>query len=138
MKKIVLSALAIATLTIGVSCKNEAKTEKETTATKTEKVETKKEEKKTTTKASNGVPSFDSKEVQEYVNAYEAYLNEYKEAAEKKDMSAFAALGQKGQELATKAQEINGNISAEDAKRLGEYMTEKAKLIQEYSSKMMN
>lgn len=135
MKKILLSTATIAIIMMQVSCNKETKnTAKEETAT--EKVVTTKKEAEEVKET--GAPAFDSKEVQEYVKAYDAYIEEYKKAAESKDMNAFAALGQKGQELATKSQELNGKISAEDAQRLGAYMAEKATLIQEYSKKMMN
>ncbi len=137
MKKTILTTVAALAIILGTSCNKEAKNAESKTEKK-EVVTTTKTEKKETTEATNGVPSFSDKAVQDYVNAYEAYVEDYKKAAEKKDMTAFAALGQKGQELGTKAQEINGNLSTDDAKKLGDYMMKKSKEIQAYSEKMMN
>ncbi len=85
----------------------------------------------------DAVPSFSDPAVQKYVDSYEKYLEEYEKVVSDKDMSAFAGLAEKGQELGTMAQEISGKLSSEDAKRLSDYMTEKSKKIQELSAKMM-
>ncbi len=85
--------------------------------------------------AASGIPSFEDAAVNEYVKAYDEYISEYAKAAESKDMTAFAALGTKGQELGTKAQEVLGNLSPEDAKKLTDYMTENSKKLQELSAK---
>ncbi|QCX02118.1 DUF4175 domain-containing protein [Aggregatimonas sangjinii] len=85
----------------------------------------------------DGVPSFENPAVTEYVEAYDSYIEEYKAAAESKDMTAISNLGTKGQELATKSQEIMSGLSASDASKLTEYMTAKAKEMQEISKKMM-
>lgn len=82
-------------------------------------------------------PSFGDADVQAYVDAYDAYLTDYKKALENKDMEAFAALATKGQDLGNKAQEISGKVSGSDAERLAAYMTKKATEIQELSKKMM-
>ena len=134
MKKLTLNLLMVFTLISTMSCKNESKSS-DRTETNTE--QTTKSEKKQTEVSSDGAPSFSDKGVQEYVNLYEAYFEDYKKAANNKDMNAFAALGQKGQELATKSQEVMTNLSAEDAKSLTDYMTKKAKEIQALTEKMM-
>lgn len=77
------------------------------------------------------VPRFGNSAVQEYVNTYEAYLDQYAKAVQSKDIGALSDLGPKGQELAIKAQEISGILSAEDAQKFTHYMTEKAKMIHE-------
>lgn len=82
------------------------------------------------------VPSFGNPAVQDYVDSYEAYLEEYSKAVETKDINALSNLGPKGKELAVKAQEISGNMSVEDAQKFTHYMTEKAKLIQDLTSKI--
>lgn len=84
----------------------------------------------------SAVPSFGNSAVQDYVNSYEAYLDQYAKAVESKDIRALSDLGPKGQELAIKAQEISGNMSDEDAQKFTHYMTEKAKMIQELTLKI--
>ncbi|WP_299180785.1 hypothetical protein [uncultured Aquimarina sp.] len=142
MKKTILNFALIIAVLFAASCKNETKSDATDSAEKTEEVEkTEKAEEnsneETTTAASDGVPSFSDEKVQEYVNSYEAYIEEYKKVVESKDMTAFASLGQKGQELGTKAQEVMGNLSGDDVKKLNDYMTAKSAELQELSKKLM-
>ncbi|MGY3793000.1 hypothetical protein [uncultured Aquimarina sp.] len=141
MKKTILNFALIIAVLFAASCKNETKSEATDTADKTEEVATeeKSEEKSSEAKStsSDGVPSFSDQKVQEYVDSYEAYIEEYKKAVESKDMTAFASLGQKGQELGTKAQEVMGNLSGDDVKKLNDYMTAKSAELQELSKKLM-
>lgn len=134
MKKVIVN-LSLVIAILFASCKSETK-ETSTSSENTEKTE-KKEDNSSKESATAGVPSFSDKNVQEYVNAYEAYIEEYKKAVESKDMTAFASLGQKGQELGTKAQEVMGNLSGEDVVKLSEYMQKKSEQLQELSQKMM-
>ncbi|WP_103866228.1 hypothetical protein [Aquimarina sp. I32.4] len=135
MKKVFLSlSLLVAVLT--VSCKGETKTNDSEGSEKVEET-TEKAKEETSSEAASGVPTFSNKAVQEYVNSYEAYIEEYKKVAESKDMTAFASLGEKGQELGQKAQEVMGNLSPEEGKKLGDYMTKKATQLQELSKKLM-
>ncbi|SEK37633.1 hypothetical protein SAMN04487910_0379 [Aquimarina amphilecti] len=140
MKKIILNFALIIAVIFATSCKNETKSDASESADKTEeveKIEKSEEESSTETTSSDGVPNFSDEKVQEYVNSYEAYIEEYKKVVESKDMTAFASLGQKGQELGTKAQEVMGNLSGDDVKKLNEYMTAKSTELQELSKKLM-
>jgi len=134
MKKVIVN-LSLVIAILFASCKSETK-EASTSSENTEETENT-EESSSNDSAKVGVPSFSDKNVQEYVNAYEAYIEEYKKAVESKDMTAFASLGQKGQELGTKAQEVMGNLSGEDVTKLSEYMQKKSEQLQELSQKMM-
>lgn len=139
MKKVILQFALILVIGFSFSCKNTNTSTTENTTEETSNTETadKAEENQTETTSEGGAPSFSDAKVQEYVDAYEAYLEEYKKAVESKDMTAFASLGQKGQELGSKAQEISGGLSASDAKKLNEYMLKKSEEIQELSKKLM-
>lgn len=143
MKKVFLSVVFVLALSISfVSCKKtqDAEVTEETeevadaAEAETEKAAEVVEEK--TEEVASDVPTFEDEAVQEYVNAYEAYVNEYAAAVESKDMNAFTALSTKGQELGTKAAEVAGNLSAEDAQKLTEYITAKSKELQELTAKM--
>lgn len=140
MKKTILNFSLLIAILATTSCKNEAKTDSETsneTTTTEESIEKEEDKKEESVEANTGVPSFSDPKVQDYVNSYEAYIKEYAKAAESKDMEAFAALGTKGQELGTKAQEVLGNVSGDDVKKLNDYMQTKATQLQELSSKFM-
>ncbi|GAA4277054.1 hypothetical protein [Aquimarina mytili] len=139
MKKIFLGALALMFLSV-VSCK-QAADKAEEAADKAEEVVEKAEEKveevaEKVESAVEGVPSFSDPAVQEYVNAYEEYMAEYTKIVESKDMTAFAGLSTKGQELAQKAQDISGKLSGEDAQKWTDYMTASSKKMQELAAKM--
>ncbi|EZH74472.1 hypothetical protein ATO12_11935 [Aquimarina atlantica] len=143
MKKFFLGALALVFLTV-ISCKDAANKAEEAADTAgeaveevAEKVEEAAEEvAEKVEEAVDGVPSFDNAEVQDYVNKYEEYMAAYKKAAESKDMTAFAELGQQGQALGTAAQEIAGKLSGDDAKKWTDYMTASAAKMQEYAKAM--
>ena len=141
MKKTILNFALIIAVLFAASCKNETKSDASDSADKTEEVKTeeKSEEKSSDDKttSSDGVPSFSDQKVQDYVDSYEAYIEEYKKVVESKDMTAFASLGQKGQELGTKAQEVMGNLSGDDVKKLNDYMMAKSAELQELSKKLM-
>jgi len=132
MKKVFLTCAVLAALAIS-SCKDKTTTTDAETRTETSA------EKLTTETASSetGTPNFSDADVQDYVDAYESYLEDYKKAVESKDMTAFAALATKGQDLATKAQEVSGKLSGTDAQKLSAYMTKRAEELQELSKKMM-
>ncbi|WP_108866782.1 hypothetical protein [Aquimarina aquimarini] len=140
MKKVFLS-LSLLVAVLAVSCKGETKSNATEGSEKVEEVAaeetTEQAKEETTSEAASGVPTFSDKAVQEYVNSYEAYVEEYKKVAESKDMTAFASLGEKGQKLGQKAQEVMGNLSPEDGKKLSDYMTKKATQLQELSKKLM-
>ena len=109
MKKIVLFVfLAFA---IG-ACKKTSTTEttKETTTETTTTVE---------------MPETQSAAVKEYMEAYDAYLVEYKEAMKTKDQAKMAELGTKAQDLSTKGTEALKQAKGEDLTKLTEYMKAK-------------
>ncbi|WP_024771357.1 hypothetical protein [Aquimarina macrocephali] len=135
MKKVILN-LSLVIAILAVSCKSETKSDTSVSKDEVEKVEEKTEE-NTSSQSANGVPNFSDGKVQEYVNSYEAYIEEYKKAVESKDMTAFASLGEQGQKLGTQAQEVMGNLSADDVKKLSDYMQKKSAQLQELSKKMM-
>ncbi|MDH7445636.1 hypothetical protein [Aquimarina sp. 2201CG14-23] len=140
MKKTILNFVLIIAVLFSASCKNETKSETSENSNNTEEVaktEEKSNDDTSKTTASEGVPSFSDQKVQDYVNSYEAYIEEYKKVVESKDMTAFASLGQKGQELGTKAQEVMGNLSGDDVKKLNDYMMAKSAELQELSKKLM-
>ncbi|KAG1658341.1 putative long-chain-fatty-acid--CoA ligase [Nymphon striatum] len=130
-----LSLIAMVAAIMVTSCKDNAKTDA-SDKTRTE-ASTDEEATEATAESSDDTPSFSDPEVQAYVDAYDAYIKEYTKAAESKDMTAFANLATKGQELGTMAQSVSGKMTGADGERLAAYMTEKAEKIQELSKKMM-
>lgn len=84
------------------------------------------------------LPEFDNEKLGEYMEVYDSYMKEYKEAVESKDMTKFQALTTKGQELAEKAQALTTEgLSESDTQKLNDYMQAKSKEMQELAQKMM-
>ena len=127
------------------ACKKSEKTE-ETTTTETETTTTTEETGKgeeattsteTTTEASSSsaaMPEFSSAGAKEYAKMYQEYVDAYLKAVESKDAAQLQELSKKGQEMATKMSTIK-DITAEDSKKLGEWMTAKSKELQEAATK---
>jgi len=137
MKKSVIIPIVILTITLLIfSCKEKAtQSEKiEDTVSGLEQDDT--EIFENNKDLTNTVPSFENSAVQDYVNTYEVYLEEYAKAVDNQDIEALSNLGPKGQELSIKAKEISGNMSVEDAQKFTHYMTEKAKSIRALTLKM--
>ena len=129
MKKMFLTYSILAALAI-TSCKDKTTAASAVNA----KTETTTEE---ATTSKTGIPTFSDSNIQNYITSYDAYIEEYRNAAENKDMTALAGLAEKGQDLATQFQNFNGNLSTSDTEKLNTYVTEKAKELQEISKKMM-
>lgn len=130
MKKLILPLVCLATVTL-VSCgKDKKQDDNVTTEVQTETVEVE--------EPASDVPSFDNKEVEDYIKLYNSYIEEFKEAVKSKDMAKFQELSTKGQELAAKGQELStSGLSESDVKKLQEYMTQSAQELQELSQDMM-
>lgn len=137
MKRLIFGSILTPLLCLFVlSCKETSDRKKEEADSGIEEVEQAREIIEGDEDLMSVVPSFGNSAVQDYVNSYEAYLDEYAKAVESKDISALSDLGPKGQELAIKAQEVSGNMSVEDVQKFTHYMTEKAKMIQELTLRM--
>ncbi len=137
MKKVIVILLGLALMVF--SCKNEKKSETTNeNETTTEVTDNDVSDEDTANSGENteensdqvAVPTFENAEIQEYVNSYQEYVNTYKEAFESKDMTKVQEMTAKGQELAQGVSAF-ADISAEDSKKLQDYMTAKTKEMQE-------
>jgi hypothetical protein len=84
------------------------------------------------------VPKFADADVQAYADAYAAYAEAYKKAAESKDMTKFQDLTKQGQDLAAKATAMSQKLSTspEEAKKLSDFIMAKSNEIMEYTKKL--
>lgn len=122
MKKMLLVLL---TLGVIFSCgkKEEAKTETTTTTAEATK-----------DAADTDAPTFKDADVQAYVDSYEEYIGNLKDAVASKDVAKIQELTAKSQELATKGTEAAKKLTdPAEAKKLSDYMT---KLSQEAADEM--
>ncbi len=87
----------------------------------------------TTTSTSGGstsiggidIPSFSDSKLTDYATAYAKYIEKYEKAykeMKKGNAQAFNDLSQEGQDLATKASQINQGVSEADAAKLNKFM----------------
>ena len=129
MKKV----LVLLTLGVIFSCgkKEEPKAEDAKTETQTE---TTAEPAKEDAAAADGV-TFKDAEVQKYVDDYKAYIKDVTDAVTSKDAAKLADLGAKGQEWATKTQEVATKL-ANDPEEAKKFADETTKLSQELADEM--
>ena len=69
--------------------------------------------------------TFEDADVQAFVDSYEEYMNDYKDAIESKDMQAFSDLSTQGQDLAVQAQAAAGKLEGSDLEKFNAYITKK-------------
>ena len=128
MKKMLLVLLSLGVI---FSC---GKKEESTTTTKTETTTTTTAEPAKTDAAATDVPTFKEPEVQKYVDSYQAYLKDVKDAVASKDAAKIQELTTKSQELATQGAEAAKKLTdPAEAKKFADYMT---KLGQEATEEM--
>ncbi len=129
MKKMLLVLL---TLGVVFSC---GKKDESTTTTKTETTTTTTAEPTKTDAAATDVPTFKDPEVQKYVDSYQAYLKDIKDAVASKDTAKIQELSTvKAQELATQSQDALKKLTdPAEQKKFTDYMT---KAAQEFSDEM--
>ncbi len=80
--------------------------------------------------ASVAVPRFTSAAANDYVQAYEAYLVEFRAAYEKMmkqaDLSDYAKVINKASELQLRGEQVEAGLEPEDREKLGKYLDAKA------------
>ncbi len=129
MKKTIFLTSAIAVLTL-TSCKKE-----NADATK-EGAKTEATSEAAPAPANANIPDFDDPKLDEYVKNYEELMTLYNEAITNKDMSKMQELQTKASEMATQGQAFT-SVSADDTKKLQDYMTKKSQELQAMMSKML-
>ena len=123
MKKMLLVLL---TLGVVFSC---GKKDESTTTTKTETTTTTTAEPAKTDAAATDVPTFKDPEVQKYVDSYQAFLKDVKDASVSKDAAKFQELTTvKVQELATQSEEAMKKLTdPAEKKKFNDYMEKAGK-----------
>jgi len=78
-------------------------------------------------------PATGNSELDQYMKDYDAFVNEYVEAAKAAkagDAAKLQALATKAQEFAAKSQAITGKVTAEEAQKLQQYVLKQAERLQ--------
>jgi hypothetical protein len=84
-----------------------------------------------------GVPTFADAEVRAYVDTYETFIADYKNAVENKDLIAFAGLVSKGQDLADESKAMMTKLKGAELEKFTAYITAKSAEVQELAKEIM-
>lgn len=110
MKKLVLS-FAVLGLLSATACKKEETPKQEGEATE-QSAANNEETPAAETPASNDVPKFEDADVQKYVETYDSFVKEYKEAVKSQDASKLQSLQTKANELQGQAIEVSKKLAS--------------------------
>lgn len=124
MKKIHLFFLAVFSLFM-FACNNDAPQEEE--VIEEAPVEEVEEAVTEEVEASNvELPSFESKELQDFAEAFDTYMDKAIALMKEGDMDGLEALNEEGEALQKQGEALKDNVSEEDKALLEEYLKEKA------------
>lgn len=134
MKKILLTATVLGVVAL-TSCKSEKeKVVENVTKTQTAIEETANDAvtaaQETTAEVASALPTFTSPEAASYAQKFSDYVGELKAAASTGDQAKLTELTAKAVEFQKELQGIKQNLSAEDAKKLQDFVTELQKSVQ--------
>jgi PBP1b-binding outer membrane lipoprotein LpoB len=84
----------------------------------------------------NARPSFSSQSANEYVQSYDAYISDFKQAYEamkQGDMTKYQAVIQRAHELESKGGKLGGELSPEEQARFADYLNKKADELAQFT-----
>jgi hypothetical protein len=82
-------------------------------------------------------PTFSSKSANEYVQSYDAYINDFKlayQAMRQGDMTKYQAVIQRAHELQSKGEKLGGELSPEEQARFADYLNRKANELAQFAN----
>lgn len=85
----------------------------------------------------DGRPTFSSQSANEYVQSYDAYINDFKlayQAMKQGDMTKYQAVIQRAHELENKGEKLGGELSPEEQARFADYLNRKADELAQFAS----
>jgi hypothetical protein len=81
-------------------------------------------------------PTFSNQSVNEYLESYEAYVDDFKQAYEEMkhgDMTKYQTVVQRARDLQSKGEKLGGELSPEEQSRFAEYLNKKADELKRFS-----
>jgi hypothetical protein len=81
-------------------------------------------------------PTFSSQSANEYVQSYDAYITDFKQAYEamkQGDMTKYQAVIQRAHELESKEEKLGGELSPEEQARFADYLNKKADELAQFT-----
>jgi predicted PolB exonuclease-like 3'-5' exonuclease len=86
---------------------------------------------------SDARPTLSSEPANEYLQTYDAYINDFKtayEAMKQGDMTKYQTVIQRAKELQTKGEKLGGELSPDEEKRFADYLNKKADELAKFAS----
>jgi hypothetical protein len=86
--------------------------------------------------AGDARPIFSSQSANEYVQSYDAYVNDFKvayQAMKQGDMTKYQAVIQRAHELESKGEKLGGELSPEEQTRFADYLNRKANELAQFA-----
>jgi hypothetical protein len=87
--------------------------------------------------SSDAPPTFSSQSANEYVQSYDAYINDFKlayQAMKRGDMTKYQAVIQRAHELESKGEKLGGELTPEEQARFTDYLNRKADELAQFAS----
>jgi len=82
-------------------------------------------------------PTFSSQSANEYVQSYDAYINDFKvahQAMKQGDVTKYQAVIQRAHELESKGEKLGGELSPEEQTRFADYLNRKANELTQFTN----
>jgi hypothetical protein len=82
-------------------------------------------------------PTFSSQSANEYVQSYDAYINDFKlayQAMRQGDMTKYQVVIQRAHELESKGEKLGGELSPEEQRLFADYLNRKANELAQFAS----
>jgi hypothetical protein len=86
---------------------------------------------------SDGRPTLSSQPANEYLQSYDAYINDFEmayQAMKQGDMTKYQIVILRARELQTKGEKLGGDLSPEEQKRFADYLNKKADELAQFAS----
>jgi hypothetical protein len=86
--------------------------------------------------SSDARPTFNSQSANEYLQSYDAYINDFKmayQAMKEGDMTKYQTVIQRAHELESKGEKLGGELSPEEEARFADYLNRKADELAQFT-----
>ena len=90
------------------------------------------------TESGSDRPQFANQSANDFVQSYDAFIADFKaayEAMKNRDMSKYEAVILRAQELETKGEKLEGDLSPEEQKKFADYLNHRANELAELTSR---
>ena len=92
-----------------------------------------------TSSLANARPMFSSQSANEYIQSYDAYIDDFKQAykaMKQGDMAKYQAVLQRAHELQSRGEKLGGELSPEEQVRFADYLSKKADELAQFAPEL--